>query len=64
MHRHNPRFYCSTTFTTQPKPAIQHAHLRPLLLGYGGPTTTLHTSLKAMPAVRGLSINANGIYSL
>lgn len=26
-----PVFYCSTILTTQPKPAIQHAHLRPLL---------------------------------
>lgn len=31
MHRHSPCFYCSTILTTQPKPAIQHAHLRPLL---------------------------------
>lgn len=31
MHRHSPCFYCSTTLTTQPTPAIQHAHLGPLL---------------------------------
>lgn len=29
MHRHGPCFfYCSTTSTTQPKPARQHAHRR------------------------------------
>lgn len=39
MHRHSLCFYCST-ITTQPKPAVQHAHLRPPL-DYRGPSTTL-----------------------
>lgn len=72
MHRHGPCFfYCSTTSTTQPKPARQHAHP-------GGPRstlqeaprlTTLHTSLEAMPAVSGFlfiffffSVYSIGIY--
>lgn len=31
-------------------------------LDYRGPTTTLHRSLEAMPAVSGFSINSDGIY--
>lgn len=51
LHNNNTAQACHTACTSQAS-----------ALDYRGPTTTLHRSREAMPAVSGFSINSDGIY--
>lgn len=51
LHNNDTAQACHTACTSQAS-----------ALDYRGPTTTLHRSLEAMPAVSGFSINSDGIY--